>query len=73
MVWHLVVRHADPAQLAEVKCDCEDCRGAKGGTYPPEGLAVSAFDDPEQARRFAEASTSAKHRYEVVPVCRISE
>lgn len=70
--WWLVVRHADPAHVAKIKCDCEVCKGAIGGEFPPEGFAISAFDDAEQARRFADASSSPNARYEAIEVCKFT-
>jgi hypothetical protein len=70
--WWLVVRHADPAVVAQVRCDCDDCRGKPpGGHYPSEGFAVMAFDDEARAKLYAATSTTAHDRYEAVPVARI--
>lgn len=69
--WWLVVRHANPADLAGVVCHCADCKGEPSqGEYPPEGFAVSAFDDEERAKAFAVNSTSKNHQYESIPVVR---
>lgn len=68
--WWIVVRHASPEQLANVSCDCDICQGRHGGTHPPEGFAISAFDDEARARAFAASSTSVNHKYEAIPVVR---
>lgn len=52
-IWWIVVRHSTPPP---------------SGFYPPEGFAISAFDDEDQAKRFAAASTTPRDRYEAKPV-----
>lgn len=70
--WWIVVRHADQKQVAEYVCECEACQGkTKGSHYPPEGFAISAFDDGDRAREFAKASTTARERYEAIEVAAV--
>lgn len=63
LAWYVVVRHS-PDHVDET---------GKVWPYHPEGFPISSFADHAQAVRFAEASTTPKDRYEVVPVVRQSD
>lgn len=70
--WWLVVKHVDQSIVANIRCECDDCRGKRGGFYPPEGFGILAYDDEERAKLYAVNSTTAHDQYEAIPVVRKS-
>lgn len=59
--WWLVVRHSP---------DYVDPQTGVVYPYPPHGVAISAYDDEERAKLYAQLSNGVNDRYEAIEVCR---